>query len=177
VARRPDLVRPEAQYGPLHTLTLDRDHGVFNTVLVPHAGAEPAEVSVTRHEQELTIDHGHTVDRVSPCRWVRTRRATGDPLSETLSWATGWQVRELSDRNRPLFRSAAAVDVEATVLAEGLQLAVTASSRCAIRVRVGQGSQVRLDAVPVTAISDEDGWAELTLPYAGRWIVDGASHD
>ncbi|MGC4936522.1 heparinase II/III family protein [Kribbella sp. DT2] len=169
-ARRPDPVRHEALYEPLHTLALDREQGAFTTVLVPDAGAE---VSVVRSGGKLTIDHGHTVDRVGANHWVRTRRTGG----EQLSWATGWQVRELSDRGRPLFRSAAPVDVEATLRDGRLHLVVTASGRCRIWIRVLLDGEVRLDAVPVTTVSDEAGWADLTLPYAGRWTIEGATHD
>ncbi|GAB3814984.1 heparinase II/III family protein [Kribbella italica] len=171
-ARRPDLVRPEARYEPLHTLALDRDRGAFTTVLVPHTGTESPSVTVVRSWATLTIDHGHTVDRVGTNHWVRTRRDAG----EQLSWATGWQVRELADRGRPLFRSAAPVDVEATLRDGRLQLAVTASGRCRIWIRVGQDGEVRLNGVPVTTVSDEAGWADLTLPYAGRWTIEGATH-
>ena len=127
-ARRPLVDRRIAEYGPLHSLVLKRDAGDFTTVLVPHATAEQPNVRVTRDDGELTIDHGHTVDRVLPSTWVRTKRT--HLLTEMLSWATGWRVRSLVDRGRPLLRTSEDVDATATVVDGALQLEVTCTGRC-----------------------------------------------
>ncbi|MEV0803042.1 heparinase II/III family protein [Kribbella sp. NPDC050281] len=164
VARRPLVDKPVAEYGPLYSLGLTRDSGEFTTVLLPHAGAQVPEVSVTRDDDGLTIDHGDTVDRVSRSTWVRTR-------SGRLSWATGWRTRALLD----LLRTSEDVNVSAVVADGALRLEVTCSGRCALWIR--PLGDIRLDGVLVTAESDGDGWAHLTLPYAGRWTVDGARHD
>jgi len=164
VARRPLVDRRIAEYGPLYSLGLTRDRGVFTTVLVPHASSTPAEVRVTRDDDGLTIDHGDTIDRVDASTWIRTR-------SGKLSWATGWRTRSLVD----LLRTSEAVDVSATVVDGALHLEVTCSGRCGLWIR--PRGDIRLDGVLVTAESDGDGWVHLTLPYAGRWTVEGARHE
>lgn len=168
IARLPLPDRRVAEYGPLHTLVAKRDSGVFTTVLVPHAGAEAPAVDVSHEDDCLIVDHGHTVDRIGASSWVRISGGS-------LSWATGWRVRELRDREQLLFRSAAEVDVEATVSGGELRLQVTCSGRCGLWVRQDHG--LLLNGVSVTADSDDEGWAQLTLPYAGRWTVNGARHD
>ncbi|MFI6675806.1 heparinase II/III family protein [Kribbella sp. NPDC050470] len=166
VARRP-VGQGVAEYGPLHSLVLTRDCGDFTTVLVPHEGAEAAEVRVTQVGARLEVDHGSTVDRIDGSSWVRT-------VNEKLSWATGWRLRELRDGDQVVMRSAAEVDVEATVVDGGLRLEVTSSGRCGLWVR--PGDVLRLDGVPIAAESDDEGWAQLTLPYAGRWTIEGVRH-
>ncbi len=167
VARRP-LAGGVAEYGPLHSLVLTRDTGVFTTVLVPHEGAQAADVRVTAVGSSLTVDHGNTVDRIDASSWVRS-------VGGLLSWATGWRIRELRDREQVLFRSAAEADVEATVVDGGLRFEVTCAGRCGLWVPRGQG--LLLNGVPITAEGDDDGWTHLTLPYAGRWTIEGARHD
>jgi hypothetical protein len=92
----------------------------------------------------------------------------------------------LHDREQVLFRSAAEVDVEATVVDGGLRFEVTCAGRCGLWVPLGQGREgdrrreqdrLLLNGVPITAESDDDEWAHLTLPYAGRWTIEGARHD
>ncbi|WP_329475132.1 heparinase II/III family protein [Kribbella sp. NBC_01484] len=172
-ARRPLVDRRTAEYGSLHSLVLKRDTGVFTTVLVPHATAEQPNVRVTRDDGELTIDHGHTVDRVGPSAWVRTKRT--HLLVEMLSWATGWRVQSLLDRGRPLLRTSEDVDATATVVDGALQLEVTCTGRCGLWI--WPTGDIRLDGVLVTPEPADDGWAHLTLPYTGRWTVQGARHD
>ncbi|TWD79273.1 heparinase II/III-like protein [Kribbella amoyensis] len=163
VARRP-VKGGTAEYGPLHSLVLTRDRGDFTTVLLPHAGADPADVQVVRDEAGITVDHGRTVDRIGASSWVRT-------VDGKLSWATGWRVRELVHAGEVLFRSTAEVEV---VVDGGLTFAVTCSGRCGVWVPAA-GERWLLNGVPVDAES-EDGWAHLTLPYAGRWEIEGARH-
>jgi hypothetical protein len=166
VARRP-LAGGVAEYGPLHSLVLTRDSGAFTTVLIPHEGPRSADVRVTTQGSSVAVEHGQTVDRIEASSWVRT-------VGGVLSWATGWRAQELRDRDQVLFRSAAAVEVEATVVEGGLRFEVTCAGRCGLWVPHVQG--LLLNGVPVTAESD-DGWAHLTLPYAGRWTIEGARHD
>jgi hypothetical protein len=161
LARRPFPDRRVAEYGPLHTLSLGRSSGDFTTVLVPHAGSEPASVSAAQVDGELIVEHGDTIDRVTSSSWARSR-------SGKLSWATGWRVRELAG----LVKTSEPVDVLATV-ADVLRLEITCSGRCGVWVRPGD---IRLDGIAIDAETDE-GWARLTLPYAGRWLVEGAQHD
>jgi hypothetical protein len=167
VARRP-VAGGVAEYGPLRSLVLTRDSGAFTTVLIPHQGALPADVRVTATASSLTVEHGDTVDRIDASSWVRT-------VGGLLSWATGWRVRELRDREQVLFRSAAEVEVEATVVDGGLRFEVICSGRCGLWVPHGEG--LLLDGVRINAESDGEGWAHLTLPYAGRWIIEGARRD
>lgn len=159
VARRPLLDRRSAEYGPLHSLTLTRSTGDFTTVLVPHAEAQPPVVSAERVGGELVVTSGATVDRIGPSTWVRA-------VDGKLSWATGWRVRELAG----LVRAARDVDVQ---LSDG-KVEVTCSERCGLWVRAQDG--VRLDGIVIDA-PVEDGWARLTLPYAGTWTVDGVRHE
>ncbi|MFI7062821.1 heparinase II/III family protein [Kribbella sp. NPDC050124] len=166
VARRP-VGDGVAEYGALYSLVLTRDSGDFTTVLVPHEGARAADVRVAIDGATLVVDHGCTVDRVGASSWVRT-------VDGKLSWATGWRLRELRDRDQVLLRSAAEVDVEATIVDGGLRFEVTCSGRCALWIR--PGDVLRLDGVPIAAESDDEGWAQLTLPYAGRWTIDGVHH-
>ena len=172
-ARRPLVDRRIAEYGALHSLALKRDTGVFTTVLIPHATAELPNVSVTRDDDELIVDHGHTVDRVGGSTWVRTTRNSAQ--TETLSWATGWRVRKLSDRDRPLLETSEEVDVTATVVDDTLYLEVTCTERCGLWIR--PFGDILLNGVLVTAETADDGWAHLTLPYAGVWTVQGGRHD
>jgi hypothetical protein len=172
-ARRPLVDRRVAEYGPLHSLVLKRAAGVFTTVLVPHATAELPNVRVTRDEHELTVDHGHTVDRVRSSTWVRTTRT--HVLAELLSWAMGWQVRALVDRDRELLRTSEDVDATARVVDGVLQLTVTCRGRCAVWIR--PTGDVLVDGVHVDAEPAERDWVHLTLPYAGSWTIQGARHD
>ncbi|TDD19076.1 hypothetical protein E1218_24755 [Kribbella turkmenica] len=187
VARRP-LEGGFAEYGPLHSLVFTRAHGSFTTVLLPHEGALPATVRVTRDDGVLTIDHEAVVDRIGASSWVRT-------VNGQLSWATGWRVRELSGAEELLFRSTAEVDVAVTSANGELRFEVTCTSRCGLWVRHGLsdrgevpaadrspaggsdgGRRLLLAGVPVDAES-EGGWSHLTLPYAGRWTIAGARHE
>ncbi|TDW24028.1 heparinase II/III family protein [Kribbella kalugense] len=163
VARRPFPDRRVAEYGPLHTLSLGRSSGDFTTVLVPHAGSEPPSVSVAQADGELVVEYGNTVDRVSSSSWTRIR-------SGKLSWATGWRVLELAG----LMKTSEPVDVLAAVTDGLLRLEITCPGRCAVWVPPGAG--IRVDGIAIDAEVDE-GWARLTLPYAGRWLVEGAQHD
>lgn len=166
LARRP-VGQGVAEYGPLHSLVLTRDRGDFTSVLVPHEGAQAADVRVATVGATVVVDHGSTVDRIDESSWVRT-------VDGKLSWATGWRLRELRDRDQVVLRSAAEVEVEATVVNGELRFEVTCSGRCGLWVR--PGDVLRLDGVPIAAESDDEGWAQLTLPYAGRWTIEGVRH-
>jgi hypothetical protein len=161
VARRPVLGARVAEYGPLHSLTLTRSTGDFTTVLVPHAGGEPPQVSVERAGEELLVTSGGTVDRIAPRGWTRT-------VDGQLSWATGWQVRSLPG----LLRTTADVDVLATVTDGGVRFEITCSGRCGLWVRAA--GEIRLGGT-VIDVTSEDDWAYLTLPYAGPWTVEGVT--
>lgn len=172
-ARRPLVDRGVAEYGPLHSLGLTRDAGDFTTVFVPHAGADLPNVLVTRDADELTIDHGRTIDRMRSSCWIRTTRT---PIfTERLSWATGWQVRSLIDRGFVLLRTSAEVDATARVVDDALQLTVTCTGRCGVWIRAS--GNISVDGVLVTAEAAVDDWAHLTLPYAGSWTIRGARHE
>jgi hypothetical protein len=149
-ARRPVLESQTAEYGPLYSLSLGRSSGDFTTVLVPYVD----DVTVTRVDGDLLVTNGPTIDRIGASTWSRS-------VDGQLSWATGWQVRELPS----LLRSTEDIDV----LAEGTRYDVTCAARCGLWVRaVGE---VRVIGIVVDA-EVEDGWAHLTLPYAGRWTVE-----
>ncbi|HEY3556289.1 MAG TPA: heparinase II/III family protein [Kribbella sp.] len=158
-ARRPVLGDQTAEYGPLHSLTLTRSTGNFTTVLVPHAEARPPLVSVERVDDELVITIGGTVDRIGASTWTRT-------VDGRLSWATGWRVRDLAG----LVRATDDIDVH---LSDG-KAEVTCSGRCGLWVRAQD--RLRLNGIVVDAPL-EDGWAQLTLPYAGTWTIDGARYE
>ncbi|MDX2970410.1 heparinase II/III family protein [Kribbella solani] len=169
VARRPVLERSDAEYGPLHTLSLTRSTGEFTTVLVPHVGSAPT-VAVTRAEGALVVTQGTTVDRIGASHWVREQDGQ-------LSWATGWRTLELPG----LLRTSEPVDAVARAagVADGtLRLEVTCSARCALWVRPGRS--IRLNGIAVDIVHGAAagaGWGQLTLPYAGCWVVEGARHE
>ncbi|MFC6155787.1 heparinase II/III family protein [Kribbella jiaozuonensis] len=156
VARHPIVESRTAEYGPLYSLSLERSSGNFTTVLIPHRGDAP-DVTVTRVDGDLVIMQGSTTDRIGASSW--TRSANGQ-----LSWATGWQVRELPD----LVRSTDQINV----LVEGSRYVVTCSGRCGLRVRAS--GELRLNGIVIDAEVD-DGWAHLTLPHAGAWTVEGGT--
>ncbi|RZU24297.1 heparinase II/III-like protein [Kribbella rubisoli] len=149
-ARRPVLESQTAEYGPLHSLSLERSSGDFTTVLVPYAD----DVAVTRVGGELLVTNGPTTDRIGASTWIRS-------VDGKLSWATGWRVRELPS----LVRSTEDI----TVLAESTRYDVTCSARCDLSVHAT--GELRLNGIVIDA-AIENGWAHLTLPYAGRWTVE-----
>ncbi|WP_371400775.1 heparinase II/III family protein [Kribbella sp. NBC_00662] len=153
VARHPIVASQTAEYGPLHTLSLRRSTGNFTTVLVPHRCDTP-DATVSQVDGDLVITQGSTTDRIGGSSWIRS-------INGQLSWATGWQVRELAD----LLRSTDHVNV----LAEGMRYVVTCSGRCGLWVRAS--GELRLNGIVIDA-ELEDGWAYLTLPYAGAWTVE-----
>ncbi|TDX03412.1 heparinase II/III family protein [Kribbella sp. VKM Ac-2566] len=163
VARHPVLERRTAEYGPLHSLTVTRSTGDFTTVLVPHAGAEPAAVSVDRVDGELVVALDETVDRIGPSTWTRT-------VDGQLTWATGWRVRTLPG----LLRATDNVDVLARPTGDTLRFEITCSGRCGLWIRAH--GEIRLNGMLIDAIV-EDEWAHLTLPYAGAWTVDGVRYE
>ncbi|MGW7685146.1 heparinase II/III family protein [Kribbella sp. NPDC054772] len=163
VARRPFPDRKAAEYGPLYTLSFGRSSGNFTTVLIPHAGGEPTHVSAERVDGELVITIGETVDRIGRSTWTRT-------VDRKLSWATGWKVTELP----ALLRATDSVDALATVSDGAVRFEVTCSGRCGLWVRAAD--EIRLNDMVIDAAL-EDGWAHLTLPYAGSWTVDGVRHE
>ncbi|MEV0794490.1 heparinase II/III family protein [Kribbella sp. NPDC050459] len=162
VARRPVLARRVGEYGPLHSLGLTRSTGDFTTVLIPHAGAEPPEVSVHSIDGELVVTSGKTVDRIGPSTW--TRHVDGQ-----LSWATGWRVRQLAE----VLRSTDEVDVVAKVSGDHVRFSITCAGRCGLWVRAG--GEIRLGGTIIDTTTENE-WAHLTLPYAGPWTVDGVWH-
>ncbi|MER7244817.1 heparinase II/III family protein [Kribbella sp. NPDC000426] len=150
-ARRPVVESQTAEYGPLYSLTLERASGDFTTVLVPHAD----DVVVTRMDDCLRVTIGTTTDLLTPSTWTRS-------VNGKLSWATGWRVRELPSLVR------ATDDIDVTV--EGTRYHLACSGRCGLWVRAS--GELRLNGIAIDA-AIEDGWAHLTLPYAGAWTVDG----
>jgi hypothetical protein len=158
-ARRPVPGRRTAEYGPLHSLTFTRPIGDFTTVLIPHAGSAPGAVAVEGADGELLVTIGTTADRIGSSSWTRT-------VAGQLSWATGWRVLELNG----FLRTSEPVDV---VAREG-RLDLTCAARCGLWVRA-QG-EIRLNGIVIdTVVQDE--WSHLTLPYAGRWTVDGVRYE
>jgi hypothetical protein len=163
VARRPLVETRAAEYGPLHSLTFTRSTGDFTTVLVPHAGSEPADVKVERVDGELVVALGATVDRIGTSTWTRT-------VDGQMTWATGWRVRTLST----LLRSTDDVDVLAEIGGDKVRCEITCSGRCGLWIRAR--GQIRLDGMVIDAVIEDD-WAHLTLPYAGQWTVDGVRYE
>ncbi|WP_328998079.1 heparinase II/III family protein [Kribbella sp. NBC_00709] len=161
-ARRPILSSRTAEYGPLHSLSLQRSTGDFTTVLIPHTGPLPT-VALTRVAGELVINHGPTTDRIGSSTWTRS-------VNGQLSWATGWRVRTLMS----LLRTTDDVDVLATVTDGSVRFEIACSGRCGLWIRAR--GEIRLNAVVIDPQID-DGWAHLTLPYAGPWTVEGGSDE
>jgi hypothetical protein len=157
-SRHPVLAHRTAEYGPLHSLSLQRSTGNFTTVLVPHTGDAP-EVTVIRVEDELVVTHGPATDRITSSTWTRA-------VDGQLSWATGWRVRELVS----VLRTTDDVDVLVKVGGDHLHIEITCSGRCGLWVRAT--GDLRLNNIVIEAAVDDE-WAYLTLPYAGTWTVEG----
>ncbi|MGZ0147510.1 heparinase II/III domain-containing protein [Kribbella sp. WER1] len=153
-ARRPILGSRTAEYGPLYSLAVPG--GNLTTVLVPRA---PGDVTV----EDGVVSIGTTADRFTASTCTRT-------VDGKLSWATGWRTRELPG----LLRSSQDVTVLARRTGHRLRFEVNAPARCGLWLRTS--GQLQLNGITVEAVV-ADGWAHLTLPYAGPWTVDGGVDD